>query len=489
MLPWLMTWMLPAVGQVALAVWLSRLGIVGSPELLFWLVLVAASLCVLTSVAVLVRAFRRSEAELGYLGIFFLAVSLLPLVHGITTPGVIYGANDATMSAAQWSVPVALLVASPLLFPAGYQTDLGHRIWKQWIVAAIFGLVILFGSLLIWTELLPVAEPGSFAAMFLGLVCMTGCVVLSRRHLYLAQVANSPAPLVMAAGFGFVGASVLMWFGAAAFSIGFWVAHALDIVGVFGGTIGALVVLRSSAKVRASIEPILTTEPLAALELGLDPIVHRFVADLEAYDQVTRDHVVRTAELAVEVGRELSLSGRELRQLGLAALLHDVGKLELPPEIIKKPGRLTDAEFDLIKTHPLAGQTLVRTSPALSDIGPFIRGHHERIDGQGYPDGLSGPYIPLLSRIVAVCDAFDAMSNSRQYRDGMGTDKALAILHEHAGTQWDAMVVAAAERVIARGDGGAASTLDAVGRGIDAPELLGCDCLPTAALASSSSAD
>jgi len=184
----------------------------------------------------------------------------------------------------------------------------------------------------------------------------------------------------------------------------------------------------------------------------------------------------------------MGLRGRDLRKLGLTALLHDVGKLDIPAKIINKPGRLTEDEYNVMKRHAAFGQAMVETSPALADIGVFIRGHHERIDGNGYPDGRSGRAIPLISRIVAVCDSFDAMANTRQYRDGMGVEKALAILREHAGTQWDDEVVAAAERVIKRDPLPAVPALDAVGRHAEdlashdlAP--VGCDCLPTHALA------
>jgi HD-GYP domain-containing protein (c-di-GMP phosphodiesterase class II) len=486
---WLLTWTVPAALQFGLARFAASFGIVGSAVALFWLVLIAASLCVVAAGAVLVRSIRRRETELGYVGLFFMAVSLLPLVHGITTPGVLYGDNQATISSAQWSVPVALVLAGPLLGSSGRRAISGSW-WGRapalrWMAIGLATLVLLSGGLLVNTGLLPVLGPGSWSAGALALVCVGGCVVLSHRHLYLARVAGSPAPLVVSAGFGFVGASTLMWFGAIPFSAGFWVAHALDIAGVFAGTIGALVVLRSTSRVREAIEPVLATEPLAALELGLDPIVHRFVADLEAYDPITRDHVIRTAELAVDVGRELGLSGRELRRLGLAALLHDVGKLELPPEIINKPGRLTDAEYEIVKGHPVYGQTMVESSSALHDIGPLVRGHHERVDGGGYPDRLIGDEIPLSARIVAVCDSYDAMANSRQYREGMGSDRAQSILREHAGTQWDAAVVAAAGRVVSRKPEPLRPALDEVGRGpsVGQASAVGCDCLPAQAVA------
>lgn len=484
---WVLTWLVPIVLQLTLSVAFADNGVFWGPTALFWIVVIAASGCVVTSAAVLLRALRRDEAELGYLGLFFLAVSLLPLVHGLTTPGIIYGENLATMSSVQWSIPLALLVGGPLLLPAAERRFFTSTYWRVWAVGAITVTVGLSVALLAKPDLLPVFDARSATAIGIATASVLGCIGLGRRHLYLAQVANSKLPLIMAAGYGFVGGSALVWFGAELFSLPFWLAHGLDIAGVFGGTIGALFVLQSTNRVRAVVEPILATEPMAALELGIDPIVHRFVADLESCDRITRDHVVRTAELAVKVGVELQLEGRELRKLGLTGLLHDVGKLEIPSHILTKPDRLTDGEYQIMKRHAVIGQTLVETSPALADIGILVRCHHERVDGNGYPDGRVGETIPLISRIVAVCDSFDAMANTRQYRQGMGVDKALAILREHAGTQWDADVAAAAERVIRRDPPSTTPSLDDVGRTEAAAEPateapVGCDCLPKQAM-------
>jgi HD-GYP domain-containing protein (c-di-GMP phosphodiesterase class II) len=164
---------------------------------------------------------------------------------------------------------------------------------------------------------------------------------------------------------------------------------------------------------------------------------------LERKDEVTRDHVARTAELAMNVGVDLGLGPDDLHTLGLGALLHDIGKLSIDNSILKKPGGLSDEEFAMMKRHTVLGETLVSSVPTLRLIAPIVRAHHERIDGRGYPDRLAGDQIPLLARIVSVCDSYDAMSNTRQYRTGMEQEKVFSILREHAGSQWDERVVSA----------------------------------------------
>jgi len=365
---WIASWSIPAAVQIVLSLWVATSVTIGSPTLLFWIVVVAASLCVVSSTAVIARSFGRDEADLGFLGLFFYAVSALPLVHGLTTPRVIFGDSTSNMT-------------SVLLAGMGGPT---------WPVA----INVLAAALLIDVDLLPSPTPREPFTIAVAVLAFVVCVLLSHRHLRMARLAARPGPLVVSLGCGFVGSSAFVWLSTARFSTGFWSAYVLDIVGVSAATIGSLVVYRRTGRVREVLAAVLVTEPLGALEIGLDPVVHRFVADIDAKDRITRDHVIRTAELAVLVGEELRLGPTSLRRIGLTAILHDVGKLDVPDEILNKPGRLTDAEYEIVKLHVVHGERLMATSPALVEIAAGVRSHHERMDGGGYPDGLVGDAIP-----------------------------------------------------------------------------------------------
>jgi HD-GYP domain-containing protein (c-di-GMP phosphodiesterase class II) len=225
------------------------------------------------------------------------------------------------------------------------------------------------------------------------------------------------------------------------YTTGFWWTHVVGALGVIGACLAFAASQRLSPSAREVLAPILTRDPLVAFELGLSPVVHRFVGDLATKDVITRDHVIRTSELAMQVGERFRLSAPELRDLGLAAMLHDVGKVNVPDAILKKPARLTAAEYDLMKSHTVDGESMLAADPALASAARIVRSHHERFDGAGYPDGLVGREIPLASRIIAVCDALDAMTHDRQYRRAMPLNMAFAVLREHAGSQWDEQVV------------------------------------------------
>ena len=155
------------------------------------------------------------------------------------------------------------------------------------------------------------------------------------------------------------------------------------------------------------------------------------------------DHVERVAELSVALAKKLGQSDVEARRIHLAARLHDIGKTAIPVEILNKPGPLDDREWSFIRQHPLIGERIVLAAPALAHTAPLIRASHERYDGKGYPDGLRGSEIPLGARIIAVCDAFDAMTSDRLYRRSIGVATALEQLAAHAGSHFDGAIVEA----------------------------------------------
>ncbi|MBN1939364.1 MAG: HD domain-containing protein [Candidatus Aminicenantes bacterium] len=164
---------------------------------------------------------------------------------------------------------------------------------------------------------------------------------------------------------------------------------------------------------------------------------------IEASDEYTRGHSDRVTKIAVEIAKRLQLSRDKIDTLKFAGILHDIGKIGVIKEVLHKPGKLSDLEFSLIKLHPKLGEEIIKPVAFLDKIRPIIRHHHERFDGQGYPDGLAGEDIPLMSRIIAVADTFDAMTSHRPYRSALSREVALAEIKKCSGTQLDPKVVVA----------------------------------------------
>jgi HD-GYP domain-containing protein (c-di-GMP phosphodiesterase class II) len=162
---------------------------------------------------------------------------------------------------------------------------------------------------------------------------------------------------------------------------------------------------------------------------------------LDLKDLNTGVHSTRLAEWGMRVGQELGLSESELQNLEVAALLHDIGKMGIPDAILRKPGKLDDIEYALMKKHPEYGWAVLRSLPGFERAALDILHHHENFGGTGYPAGLKETEIPVVSRIVSVIDAFDAMVSSRPYRKGLPHQEAARRLVESSGTQFDPVVV------------------------------------------------
>jgi hypothetical protein len=180
---------------------------------------------------------------------------------------------------------------------------------------------------------------------------------------------------------------------------------------------------------------------LAVLSKGVFDTVQALAEAIEAKDPYTKGHVQRVTQYALALGEELGLAPGELRTLQFGATLHDIGKIGIRSEVLNKPGPLTDPERAHIRSHPIVGEQIVAEVDFLQQVRPCIRCHQERFDGTGYPDGLRGEGIPLLARIIAVADVFDALTTDRPYRPALPVARALALLREEAGRGFDPNVV------------------------------------------------
>jgi putative nucleotidyltransferase with HDIG domain len=181
----------------------------------------------------------------------------------------------------------------------------------------------------------------------------------------------------------------------------------------------------------------------AETEAAYTAAIRALATALDARDPYTAGHSERVSVLSVAIGRTLSLSADDLEVVRLGALLHDIGKIGVPDDVLRKPGALTPSEYDIIKQHTVLGARILRTVPFLSRHVAIVELHHERPDGNGYPHGLVGDDIPLAARIVHVADAYDAMTNARAYRPGRPSHEALSELWNASGTEFHAEVVSA----------------------------------------------
>lgn len=212
------------------------------------------------------------------------------------------------------------------------------------------------------------------------------------------------------------------------------IAYVVQTEAGIAGLVLLLVPLVSARRSLAGVE---------AQRQSLDRAVRALVRLVEVKDEYTRGHAERVADMADRVAARMGLSPTQRYWIRIGAVLHDVGKIGVPLEILNKPGSFTDEEYWHMRRHPDVGADLLENVDALAPAVPLVRQHHERIDGCGYPRGLRGTQVPLETRIVSAVDTWDAMTTTRPYRDGLPAEVAAAELRAHAGTQFDARVVEA----------------------------------------------
>ncbi len=188
------------------------------------------------------------------------------------------------------------------------------------------------------------------------------------------------------------------------------------------------------------------------LEMLTREAVEAMADVIDRRDKYTAGHSVRVSELAARIAMEMGLPWDEVETIRAAARVHDLGKIELDTVVLNKPGRLDDREWELMRRHPIVGAEIISRFPEFARGADYIRYHHERWDGTGYPYGLRGEEIPLGARIIAVADAFDAMTTDRPYRKALSLDVVMEEFRKGAGVQWDADVVDALMRVLGEKD-------------------------------------
>lgn len=212
------------------------------------------------------------------------------------------------------------------------------------------------------------------------------------------------------------------------------VAYVVYVEAGAPGLVLLLVPLVSARRSLAGVE---------AQRQSLDRAVRALVHLVEVKDEYTRGHAERVADMADRVAARMGLSPTQRYWIRIGAVLHDVGKIGVPLEILNKPGAFTDEEYWHMRRHPDVGADLLENVDALAPAVPLVRQHHERLDGCGYPRGLKGDQVPLETRIVSAVDTWDAMTTTRPYRAGLPAEVAAAEMRAHAGTQFDPAVVEA----------------------------------------------
>jgi len=410
-----------------------------------------AGIATAAAVALTVAGARQQDGYAVLVGAAFSVMAALLCLHGLATPGIVVEMNGVVAFTGGATLPVggailALGAIPALRRPAAVKPLL-------WLLVAGVSFILALGLAAIAEPSLvpPVPEPRSPVAWLVLVVGMAFYALLFWRALRTFRLTRRRGDLLVAVGIVWLAVAVPAALLLSFRELGWWLGHVFEIVGIaIVGIPVAIDLRRGAARSRPLLGNLKGADLVAEEEAFLGSHVRALLVALAEKDEYTEEHTRRVALRAVQVGDELGLAPERLHDLAVGGLLHDIGKLSVPSEILGKPGPLTDAEFDVVKRHVDTGVALLHELGGFSDVVErLVRSHHERLDGTGYPASARGGEIPLDVRVLAVCDVYDALLSTRVYRPAWTHERAMAFLREGSGAQFDPRCVEALERVLA----------------------------------------
>lgn len=438
-----------AIVPPALIHFVSRDRVLLSSETHFWSVSLSAALATAAGVALSYGGWRRADARAVLVGTAFTVMASLLLVHGIASPGFVVEMNGVVALTGAATLPVGGVILALSALPAAR----GPRAVRLLLLlqGALMVGVVALGLTALWLpDLVPsVPEPASLPAIAVLVVGLAFYGLLALRALHTVSLTRRRADLGVFIGLVWLAGALVPALMLDYRDLAWWLGHGLEVAGVLlvGAPVAADLFRASPSRPLAG--DLRGRELVSAEETFLGSQVGGLVRLLAEKDEYTEGHTRRVALLAVGVGEELGLAPARLRELATGGLLHDIGKLSVPDDVLKKPAALDDDEYALVQRHAEWGDSLLGRLGFSSRVRHLVRGHHERLDGTGYPDGATS--LTLETRVLAVCDVYDALRSERVYREAWTHDQALELLQEEAGSAFDARCVEALERVLARG--------------------------------------
>jgi hypothetical protein len=407
----------------------------------------AAAALVLTAAGV-----KRGDGRTVLIGTAFTVMAGLLSIHGLATPGFLVDQNGIISLTGAMTLPVGGAVLALTAMPA-LRRPHGIRALLVFQVIAFVGIVALGTTGMVVPSIVPdVPEPGGPAALTFLALGMAFYSLLLLRTLKTYLLTRRPGDLLVVVGVAWMTAALPPALLQDYRDLGWWIGHFAELAGIaVVGAAAAADLLRASASSRSLVGDLRASELVAQEEAFLGARVRSLTLRLHDKDRSTEEHTRRVALRAVQVGEELGLAPSQLRALAIGGLLHDIGKLAVPERILTKPAALADHEYAIVKRHPEWGERLLRELGGFGElVRQAVRSHHERLDGTGYPDGLEAASLGLHTRILAVCDVYDALVSERVYRAAWGPQRALEHLRAEAGSAFDERCVTALDRVLER---------------------------------------
>jgi HD domain-containing protein len=410
-----------------------------------------ALVATIAALALTYAGATRRDGRTVLLGTAFTVMAALLALHGLATPGIILPYNGLVGFTGAATLPIGGAVLALSALPSLRRPQAIKRllILQAVLVAAVVALGT--AGMLRPSILDGIPQPGDPIALVALAVAVGFYGVLLLRALRTFLLTRRRADLAVVVGIAWLTAAVPPALLFTYHDLGWWLGHVFELFGIILVGIPVAIDLRRAAESHPLWGDLSAAELVAKEEAFLGARVRALTLRLAEKDGSTEEHTRRVALRAVQVGEELGLPPHRLRDLAIGGLLHDIGKLSVPDRILKKPGPLTDEEFEIVQRHPEWGRKLLGELGGFADtVRRLVLDHHERLAGDGYPRGLQAGELQLDTRILTVCDVYDALISPRVYREAWTHERAIALLREETGSAFDPRCVAALERVLAR---------------------------------------
>ncbi len=427
-------------------------GVYAMPQGHFYIVSAVAIFALIIAIAVGIAGSRLRNIQISFLSLSFISLAELFAIHGLSTPNFLMHASHLPAISASLSV----LLASFWLWLSSLPSD--HRIaeflskGQNFLVPAWTILLFVFGLIGMqfpgFVDFVPLNEnpmKGSVAALTVLLNVMA-----INRYYQSYRFTRFPLQIhIVYSACWFIVAQVIMVLGNL-WNLSWWLYHFLLLGSTMSMIIGMVRQNKGNKSIVMALKALFTTDPIEKVTISLSPSVKSLILATETRDSYTSGHNLRVALYAIHLATEMHIQPEQLRALAQGTIVHDVGKINIPDAILNKPGSLTSDERLVIEQHPIMGYEMCKTLGFMKDELGIIRSHHERWDGTGYPDQLRGENIPLLARIVAVADVYDALTSNRAYRQAWSHQEVIQLLVEGKNSHFDEQCVDAWIRLCKR---------------------------------------
>jgi len=418
----------------------------------FYIVSAVSLIAASVALAVGVAGLRLRNTKVVFLSLSFLSLSMLFGVHGLATPHFLIHPSRLPSVSASLALAFATFWLWMSALPADhawvkpFSRSPGGLLYGWFAVLTVAGTVLLLRPDIAAALSLDSRPTSGVIAAILIVLLLTTIFRYYRSYLY----SHFPLQLAIVYTAGLLVVSQLIMVNSEVWRVSWWLYHVYLLAAMGAAVAGLALQYGGAGSLAASIRALYTTDPVERVTSALSPSIKALMAATEKKDPYTAGHNFRVTLYALKLGEELKLPPDQLRALAQGTAVHDVGKLEVPDEVLNKPGRLSPEERRVIERHPVEGYELCRGLGFMKEELDIIRSHHERWDGGGYPDGLKGEEIPLPARIVAIADVYDALTSHRAYRQALKHEAAMELIAAQRGRQFDPACVDAWVRLCER---------------------------------------